>query len=189
MKLQPPLQTAPATVSDSWWRNKRPVLAFTLRFSLLMALFYALSLLPWADRVAFPAYMRANAAAGSLVLHTLGEDTRVDGISIRSERFAVNIKRGCDAVEPSWLLAACIVAFPAAAVAKLWGCLAGVALLQVLNIVRIVSLFMVGQRWPRLFETLHLEVWPMVFIAAAIALWLAWLRRLRHVSPQLHDSK
>jgi exosortase H (IPTLxxWG-CTERM-specific) len=170
----------------SWWRNKRPIWAFTLRFGLLMALFYTLSLLPWADRVAFPAYMHANAAAGSCVLNLLGQETHVDGIAIRSAHFTVNIKRGCDAVEPSWLLAACIVSFPAATVAKLWGTLAGVALLQVLNLVRLVSLFLVGPRWPSLFETLHLEVWPMVFIVAALSLWFIWQRQLPRSASVAH---
>ncbi len=164
------------------------MLVFTLRFALLMAVFYAASLLPWSDRVAFPAYMHANAAAGSSVLNALGHDTRAEGISIRSATYAVNIRRGCDAIEPSWLLAACVLAFPASLVAKLWGVLAGVALLHALNLVRIVSLFLVGPRWPGLFETLHLEIWPVIFIVAAISLWFLWLRQLRPATPPPADA-
>jgi exosortase H (IPTLxxWG-CTERM-specific) len=144
-----------------------------------MSLYYILSLLQWTDKVALPAYMHANAVAGSAVLNCLGQQTQVEGVSIRSSQFTVNIKRGCDALEPAWLLAACIIAFPSTVISKVWGVCAGVLLIQVLNVVRISSLFLVGPRWPRLFETLHLEIWPVIFILSALGLWLCWLRLVR----------
>lgn len=183
-----PKPPPPRRVSTSWWLEKRPVVLFTARFSLLMAVFYVVSLLPWVDRVALPAYMHLNAAAGAAVLNTFGQGTHAEGIAIRSAAYAVNIRRGCDAIEPSWLLAACVLAFPAGLRAKFGGILAGVVLLHALNLVRITSLFLVGPRWPALFETLHLEIWPVAFIAAAIALWFLWLHRLRPAASPAADA-
>jgi exosortase/archaeosortase family protein len=52
--------------------------------------------------------------------------------------------------------------------------LAGIVVLQALNLVRIVSLYLVGSRFPTMFYSMHVEVWPAVFIAVAIALFMGW---------------
>ena len=67
-----------------------------------------------------------------------------------------------------------LLAFPGPWKRKLAGMLAGIVALQALNLVRIVSLYMLGSRYPSMFAPMHLEVWPAFFIVVAIALFVGW---------------
>ena len=67
---------------------------------------------------------------------------------IQSPQFTMAIRRGCDAVEPTWLLCAAMISFPAPLLHKLWGIVAAIILLQILNLIRIVTLYWIGSTCP-----------------------------------------
>jgi exosortase H (IPTLxxWG-CTERM-specific) len=159
----------------SWWAGKAPVLFFGAKFGALIVLLYTLLALPATDQLLY-SYLKANAWLSNGMLDLLGQGTHVTDVTIASSSstFAVAIRRGCDAVEPTWLLCAAILAFPGPWKRKLAGMLAGIVVLQLLNVVRIVSLYLVGSRCPSLFPPMHLEVWPALFIIVAIALFIGW---------------
>jgi len=168
-----------------WWRSKGPVLRFGLSFALLMALYYGVAVTPWFDQVLYQ-ILRWNAQLSGAVLDALGQDTRTQDTLIRSARFAVNIRRGCDAVEPIWYFSAAILAFPSPWLPKALGITVGAVLIAAANILRIVSLFLLGVYFPRSFAVAHLEIWPALLILLACALWVGWLvwlrRRPRHAA-------
>jgi exosortase H (IPTLxxWG-CTERM-specific) len=168
----------------SWLVRNAPVLRFGLTFGVLMALYYIVALLPWTDGELFPAYLEANAKLSNAVLHWFGQASVVAGATIRSPQFSITIKRGCDALEPSWLFCAAVFAFPAPWRRRLPGVFIGVLAILSLNLVRIVSLYFLGIHLPSFFETMHLEVWPVIFILAALFLWLGWISwaRPNHLS-------
>ena len=58
---------------------------------------------------------------------------------------------------------------------KLHGILAGTVLLQLLNLVRIVTLYWIGLYVPDVFDSAHLEIWPTAFIIVAIVLFIGWI--------------
>ncbi len=153
-----------------------------------MALFYSVALAPFFDGMLFPAYLRANALLSDVILNGMGQGCQVTGTTIRAARFAMTICRGCDALEPCWLFAAAVISFPAPFPRKFLGILIGGALLLALNLVRIVSLFFMGVHWPRLFATVHLEIWPVVFVLAAILMWVAWIRWARRQDRKGEDA-
>jgi exosortase H (IPTLxxWG-CTERM-specific) len=66
--------------------------------------------------------------------------------------FAVSIEAGCNGVEAAIVLIAGILAFPASLRHKLVAILAGFFFVQALNIVRIISLFYLGQWNYTVFE-------------------------------------
>ena len=70
-----------------------------------------------------------------------------------------------------------VLAFPARVKAKRWGIAIGVPALTLLNLVRIVSLYVIGVHFHSLFEAAHLGVWQTVFILATIVLWFVWALR------------
>ena len=160
-------------------RENLPVIAFVGRFAALSALIYALMLWPWFDRVVFAGYLAGNASASGFVLRTLGQSASVSGTVIHLNGSAVNIRRGCDALEPTALLAAAMMAFPAPWRWRLRGLIAGGLLLAVLNIARIVTLSLARLYWPASFDPLHLEIWPVAMILAALVCWLIWAGGLR----------
>jgi exosortase/archaeosortase family protein len=169
-----------------WLARHAPALGFLGRFSLLLAAFQGVVLLPWADR-AYYGCLCANARVAGAALRGCGEDVNVSGIIIRTAGYAVAIQRGCDAIEPAWFFCAAVLAFPLPWRLKWPGLLAGSAILFAVNLLRIVSLYFIGRRLPRLFPSAHLEWWPAAFILAAIALWLAWIGWARGRLPADDD--
>lgn len=157
----------------NWFENKKPVLFFALKFGALIALFYGLLATPFFNRALY-AYLEANAWLANGILNALGQHSHLSEITIASPRFSLTVRRGCDAVEPTWLLCAAILAFPANPVRKIYGVLVGICFLQLLNLVRIVTLYGIGVHWPSFFDSAHMEIWPAIFILAAILLFISW---------------
>jgi exosortase/archaeosortase family protein len=75
----------------------------------------------------------------------------------------------------TWLFCAAVLSFRAPLMRKLPGLLAGTVLLQILNLVRIVTLYWIGLYSPDIFEAAHMEIWPTVFIIVAIVLFIGWI--------------
>jgi len=92
--------------------------------------------------------------------------------------FAVSIEPGCNGVEALIILFAAIFAFPASLKKKLVGFAIGFIAIQALNLVRIVSLFYLGQWNMTWFEWFHLYLWQALIILDALVVWLIWLRTL-----------
>jgi exosortase H (IPTLxxWG-CTERM-specific) len=159
----------------SWWAGKAPVLFFGAKFGALIVLLYTVLAIPTADQWLY-GYLKADAWLSNCILNLLGQGTHVSDVTIASSsnQFAIAIRRGCDAVEPTWLLCAAILAFPGSWKRKFAGMLAGIVVLQLLNLVRIVTLYWIGSRFPAMFPSMHLEVWPTLFILAAIGLFVGW---------------
>ena len=100
--------------------------------------------------------------------------------------FAVSIEAGCNGVEAAIVLVAGIVAFPASVQHKVIAILAGFVFVQALNIVRIISLFYLGQWNYTVFEWFHLYLWPvliMLDVLVVFAIYLQWLGK-RHPEAQ-----
>ncbi len=139
---------------QSWFAAKKPVFLFGLKFGVLLALFYGLLATPFCERILY-SYLEANAWLANAILSGLGQDTHVSEVTIQSPRFAMAIRRGCDAVEPTWLLCAAMLSFPAPWKHRILGMLAGIILLQLLNLVRIITLYWIGVHLPAFFNSAH----------------------------------
>lgn len=165
--------TGTVTLRDRF-RGKRPVFEFVGFFVIFMASFYYISTRSIVDKRVIPNYMRFNARASAAVLNLLGEGASVHGTSVSSPRYSVDIRHGCDAIEPSALFIAAVLAFPSTLRSKLPGLVAGTVVLALINLVRIVSLFYTGIYFPRAFEVVHVDVWQPIFILLALTLWVIW---------------
>ena len=159
----------------AWYDSKRPIFKYALKFGALMLLFYALSETPYCKQVFWPANLQVNAWVANGILNGLRQHTSLTGDTIKTEKYAFVIKRGCDATEPVCLLAAAMIAFSAPLWRKLIGILAGTLFLLVINQLRVVALFFVGRDYPGLYDTLHLTVLPAIFIILAMILWVGWV--------------
>lgn len=139
-----------------------------------MGVFYALDATSFARNTAFPAYLRFNAQASGFLLAIFEDSVTVTGQSLRSPRYSLSIERGCDAVEPSALFLAGVLAFPAPLASKIPGMLIGTFCLMAINLFRIISLFYVGVYWREAFHIMHVDVWQALFIFLAILFWTLW---------------
>ncbi len=163
----------------SWLKANRTDLRFLLVFGLCMVLYYVSTLTPPVKDGFFPAYLRLNASVSGAILRGFGEDVTVrDQSMISAKGPAIEIERGCDAVEPSALFVSAVLASPVPVLSRLWAALAGTFVLMVLNLIRVVSLFLVRVYFPDAFETVHLDVWQALFIFLAIVFWAMWASRM-----------
>lgn len=155
-----------------------------------MGLFHLACATTFVRKTAFPGYLRFNAEVSGWILGIFEDRVTVEGQSVGSPRYHLTIERGCDAIEPSALFIAGVLAFPAPLLSKLPGLLLGTVCLLVLNLIRIVSLFYVGVYWPKAFHVMHVDVWQALFIFLAILFWTLWaLRASRAVALKAHASK
>jgi exosortase H (IPTLxxWG-CTERM-specific) len=160
----------------SFW--KRPESRFLLLFLVILgAGFTVVALQPVNDAVVVP-YTAIIAKAAGAVLAVLGEDIAVVGCDLRSPRFAVTIYNGCNGLITSLILVAGVLAFPASLRAKAIGVIGGLLAIQLINLVRIISLFYIGVFLPELFDEAHIFIWQSLVILAGIALWIVWARHV-----------
>lgn len=157
---------------------KKPQVLFLVKFfAVLIAAYLLIAWSPVNDNMIVP-FTAGIARTSGALLKLIGEDVTVTGTVIRSSRFAVNINNGCNGVEAMLILLASIVAFPASLKARAIGLALGALAVQVLNAIRIITLYLLGAYQPKLFDLFHTAVWQIVIIMAAIGFFLAWSARV-----------
>ena len=155
---------------------------FAILFVVLLVGLFAFQLTPPGQALVVPwTGLVADTSAG--LIRAFDGDARSVGKALYSERtgFAVTIEAGCNGVEAMLVLLAGILAFPAPWRLKLIGLAIGVVAIQVLNIIRIVSLFYLGQWDAQWFEWAHLYIWQSLIMLDALIVWLLWIRAVPSV--------
>lgn len=156
---------------------QRPEVRFLVLYLLVVVTsFTVVALRPINDGFVVP-YTSIVAQMSGGVLGALGEDVTVDGCLVRSPRFAVTIYNGCNGLITSIIFIAGVLAFPARPIAKIVGVVGGLVVIQVINLIRIISLFYIGVFLPEMFESSHLVIWQSVVILSGVALWIVWATR------------
>lgn len=158
----------------SWYQGKEPIFKFVGLFALLMVVFYACTFIPLLEKRILPSYMKLNASISAGILSVFGEGARAKGTSVSSPRYSVDIRHGCDAVEPTALFVAAVLAFPATMRSKIPGIVAGSIILAMINLVRIITLFYTGIYYPSAFNIMHEDIWQSLFILLSLLLWIVW---------------
>jgi exosortase H (IPTLxxWG-CTERM-specific) len=99
-------------------------------------------------------------------------------LQFKDSGFAVSIEAGCNGVEATIVLIAAIGAFPANWRARLIAIGLGFLAIQVLNIVRIISLFYLGNWNLEYFSWIHLYLWPTLIMLDVLVVFIVYLRYL-----------
>lgn len=92
--------------------------------------------------------------------------------------FAVSIEAGCNGVEATIVLIAAVVAFPAPWKTRLAAILLGFIAIQSVNILRIISLFYLGNWNLEIFTWVHLYLWPVLIMLDVLVVFILYLRHL-----------
>ena len=153
---------------------------FFILFVALLALLFGLELTPWAQAWFVEPWTHALAGISSALVTLFDSHVVTVGKVIRStsNNFAVSIEAGCNGVEATLVLIAAMLAFPAPWKHRLLGLVAGVLAVQFLNVLRVISLFYLGQWNRQLFEWAHLYVWQALIMLDVLVVWLIWVRRV-----------
>lgn len=154
-------------------------LRFALTFGAIAAALFAVYCFPYQENGIserfFTSYLDAYARAAGSVLSVLEPRIVVSGNNIIG-RFSMSIIKSCDAMEANILFSAAVLAFPAPPWRKPIAVIAGLAALIAANLLRLCSLYYVGVYFPSSFEFMHVEVWPLLMMAAALLDFVASVR-------------
>jgi exosortase H (IPTLxxWG-CTERM-specific) len=156
------------------------VIRFFLGFLILQAALFGLELTPWAQHWFVVPWTDTLAAISASLVQWFDPQVLAQGNVLQSPRngFAVSIEAGCNGVEATIVLVAAMLAFPAPWTRKLVGLAAGIVAVQGLNIIRVISLFYLGQWNFDAFEFAHRYVWQALIMLDVLIVWLLWVRTL-----------
>ena len=164
--------------SASGVRVSAPVRRFTLNFLALVALFSALIHIDieafdgvttrWMTRHVAEVVAQTMSLGGADVAHN------DDLITYRATTFEV--LADCTGVEVIGLFVAAVLAFPARWRDRLAALLAGIPVLLLLNLARMITLIYFGARSATALHYGHLYVWPIILLTTALGIWLQWAR-------------
>src|SRR5438094_10628047 len=94
------------------WHKSHPVIFFVASFALMMGVFYLFYFSITVQTKVFPPLVGFYARLSAMILNAMQYHTTVTGNTISSSQFSVDVKAGCDAVEPMALFVAGVLAFP-----------------------------------------------------------------------------
>ncbi len=156
------------------------MIRFFLVFLVLLATLFTLELTPWAQTHLVVPWTNFLARASTALVTMFDPNVIAEGKIIRSATngFAVSIEAGCNGVEATIVLLAAMLAFPAPWRYRIVGLAIGFVAVQALNVVRIISLFYIGQWSYTVFEWAHLYVWQALIMLDVLVVWLLWVRRV-----------
>jgi len=159
---------------------------FFLAFLIVQGVLFGLELTPWAQQWFVVPWTDTLARVSAGIVQWFDSGVLSHGNVLQSTRnnFAVSIEAGCNGVEATIVLLAAILAFPAPWKRKLVGLAIGVVAVQGLNVIRVISLFYIGQWNLAIFEFAHRYVWQALIMLDVLIVWLLWVRTLPRVAPE-----
>jgi exosortase H (IPTLxxWG-CTERM-specific) len=156
---------------------RKPGIVFVARFFAALIVFYVVvASEPVNEHVIVP-FTELVVRSSAVVLRGIHEPIEVVGTVIRTSRFAMDVRNGCNAVEAMLLLAAAMLAFPATLRSRLAGLFVASAAIQILNVIRVSSLVWLGQHHRGAFDVVHVAVWQTIVILAAVGMFVYWSLR------------
>jgi len=158
---------------------------FLIFLSVLVLLFGVEMLNPVQATVVYP-WTGWLARASAVIAHLIDPSVIAHDRVLQSAKtgFGVSIEAGCNGVEATIVLIAAMLAFPSSWKMKLWGIGLGFVAVQGVNLIRIVSLFFIGQWSFKVFEFAHLYMWQALIMLDVLVVWLLWMRYVAR-----HDAR
>jgi len=159
---------------------RSPSLRFLVIFCAAALLGFAVEVIPWVDEHLVKPFIAGLAWMSGMLIRLAGGVAEVSYDIIRNplNGFAIKIANGCSGLEVAILLAAGMLAFPASWHQRALGWIAGVMAIMSLNVVRVISLYYIGQYSRSWFDWAHLYAWDVLIMIdgmVVLFLWIRWL--------------
>ncbi len=165
-----------STFIEKLRKGNRPMIIYVLLVVTFSILFIILTNQSWFEQISNK-ILSGYSSISSSILNLFGQNTTSNGELIQSNKFSMQVKKGCDAIAPMILFIISIAFFPTQHKKKILGIILGIAFLAVLNIIRIVSLYFVGAYTNEIiFEIVHVDIWQIFFIVLTLFAWIYWLK-------------
>lgn len=141
-----------------------------------MAVFFLVASLPPVRQILEEPLTAGTAYCVWKVLLISGENVVRSGGSVFSPAFSIIVDWRCTALPYALALLAGFLACPASWQRRALGLGAGLAALGLLNVLRIVTIFLAGAYCPRSVPILHSVLWEVLMLAGTCTIYLAWMR-------------
>jgi len=150
---------------------------FAVTYLILMGAFFILiGFKPIQDVVDLNGlYTKAIVIVTSEVLRVMSLPCTYQGSIINLPSISLDVKFGCNGLEAVMIYSVAVIAFPSAWKKKLVGIVAGFAIIQVVNIVRIAALAYSDIHFKRFFEYIHIYIAQGMMIAVSLGVFFIYL--------------
>lgn len=160
-------------------------------FIAVLLVLFTLELISPIQKMLIIPFTESLATLSATLLHLVDSDVSSSGIIISSlsKGTAVAIQAGCNGVEAVICLTAAMLAFSSTFKEKIIGLVAGFFAIQILNIVRIISLFYLLQWNVQWFEWAHLYAWQALIFLDILIVFIIWIRWVSIRAQRLQNKE
>ena len=136
----------------------------------------------WLDDLREPleTFSAWTAASVHYFLRVFTEATTLRNQLVTLDGFAVSIIIECVGLLEMLIYSACVLAFPAPIRSRIAGVVLGCFAIFVFNVLRIVTLLIVGRHWGDYFDFFHVYFWQATLIAMIVSVLYGWIRIFVH---------
>jgi len=158
-------------------RKHKDIYLFTIRYVIFTAFFLLLiGYKPIKNFIDFNGiYTNFIVKTTAFILKPLSIIRSTHGSLIYLKGITLDVKFGCNGLEAFLIYAAGILSFPAPQSKKIKGLIAGLLIIQILNIIRIAALSLSGIYLKKYFHYIHVYIAQGIMIAVALIVFLFWL--------------
>ena len=156
---------------------------FVTMFAIFLLALFTLEMLQSVQQAVIQPFTGLLASLSASLIIPFDEAVVASGrvIEHTTNQFAVSIEAGCNGVEATIVLVAAVAAFPARLWQKCAAIVLGFVAIQAMNLLRIISLFYLGQWNLDVFTWTHLYLWPVLIMLDVLIVFLLYLRYLNRV--------
>jgi exosortase H (IPTLxxWG-CTERM-specific) len=153
---------------------------FLLLFGVSMAVLFGLLLAPPTEP-AIARFTRGLVTVAAALIRLFGGRAVAIGDLLQDplNHFAIQMAYGCNGAHVTILLWAAVLAFPATWMQKAKGMAAGTAAIHVVNLIRFISLFYVGEYNRAWFDFAHLYLWESLMMIDTLVIFWTWAHFVR----------
>lgn len=157
---------------------------FLVLFVVILVALLAAELTPPVQRALVLPWTGALASLSAALITLVDPHVAAYGKILQSTAngFAVSIEAGCNGIEAAVVLIAAMLSFPAPWKHRVAGIFVGLVAVQALNVVRVISLYYLGQWNATAFVWAHLYLWQALIMLDVLVVWLLWIRTLPPVA-------
>ena len=163
-------------------------LRFVLIFTVSLLIGFGVLLTPPVQKVDVQFSRALVKVSHGLILMCGGHATRDAAILRAPAGFGVEMRDGCNAINVTILLWSAILAFPSSWRMKAAGLLAGSAIIQVINILRFITLFYLGQYSLPWFDFAHAYLWESLIMLDTMVVFWYWVNRVQRANSPSHAA-
>jgi exosortase H (IPTLxxWG-CTERM-specific) len=159
---------------------------FVLLFGVSLAVFFGLLLAPPTEP-AVARFTTGLVTVSAALIRLFGGHAVAIGDLLENpvSHFAIQMAYGCNGAHVTILLWAAVLAFPSSWMQKAKGLAAGTAAIHVVNLIRFISLFYVGQYNRAWFDFAHLYLWESLMMLDTLVIFWTWAYFVRRSGYRL----